>query len=438
MNRVVSTLTGPGSVALDHGNSLSLSWKVDAGWEWSATVDGRPNIAHSLTSTYAVSVTDGYGNTLSKSDLVLGPADQGDPESADEPDNTKLSGNDLTTFKAAKAQNSFPSFKATTSTTLLSTLATRAGITYSGMLEWYIGEEEVKGETFEAAIARLCEVSATDRVIGTDGAVTCSLWEASASSLAFEWENLRRHRDNTKIYTGLQTGKRSSIPAGNEQKYEFDHADSYVQPLTAPMISPAAVETDLLGAIAAVAFFDGDPGSGGGLLAFLSFDTDYVNTDPATGTEPATHMTVVCKDIGLPYPVKAILKVTGTPYGEEGLPSGVDLAFLYPPSNADPEDPESYNSALGAWPSTKSLIDPLFPGSAWAAARYPYILAKENGPGDYLEMNGVLDVSVRPLQHFDYDVLNEAGETITATYKVMEITHDIGSVTTSLVLWRVA
>lgn len=428
-SRVVSTLTGPGSVALDHGETLKVDWAVDGGWNWSAKVDSPDfDISHSLTATYAISITDGYGNTLTKSDFVAGPMDQGDAYNQDSPADTNFQGSDLTTFKMAKAQNNFPSFKATTSTSLLATLGTRAGVTFSGILEWYIGEEEVKGETFASAIQRLQEVSATDTVIGIDGAVVCSLWEDSGGTLDFDYDNVRRHRDNTKIYTGIQLGKRSSIPAGNQQIYEFSGPGSVVQALTAPMISASAVEADLLGAIAAVAFFDADPGSGGGLISFYSFDPAYVVPGPATGSDPATHMTVVCKNIGMPYPVNAILQVNGTPYGVSGLPSGVELSFLYPPSNGDPEDPETYNTALGSWPSTKSMIDPLFPGSGWAADRYPYILAKENGPGDYLTMDGALDVSVRPRQTFSY---------ASNTYKVMEISHDIGSLTTNLTLWKV-
>lgn len=425
---IVCTLTAPGGAVLDHGDTLRFRWEVDKGWTWSCTVhkvkSGTYDYRHARDGVYTITANDGLGASITLPPMVAKTRIYTDEESISGAGEIELSGTCLATLKMGAGNQSFSSFKATTSTALVTALATQSGLTVSGLPEWYIGEEEVKGETLASALTRLLEVSAYDAVVSLAGAISITAWEAVGDALVFNWATLKQPYDPFEVFTGKRLGKQSSIPTGDEdgnQEYRFDHADSFDQALVAELTGPGCFESDLLGAIAAVGFFDMDPNNiSAGLVAFYSFDTDYTAPPISSSPGPATHMRVVCKDIGMPYPVEAVLKVTGTPAAS--LPEGADLSFTTPAPTGDPD------TSLGVWPSHDDLIDPLFPGQTWAEARQPYILAKENSDGDKLLLDGVFQLGVRPHQRLTY---------ATRVYKVWAIDWDSGGDKTDVVMVRV-
>lgn len=441
-----ATLTGPYG-PIDHGNTLKVTWAVDRGWTWSCQPVRAVPIRHARDATYTITLYDGYGNSEELPPMVALQRTKRWSRNTAQPKVPTLGGVDLTTFKKGKRNQSFPSFRATDSETLLETLATRAGITISGIPNWYIGEEEVKGETLASAIARIGKTVAYDEVIGFDGDITMVAWEADGDPLDFPVANVQESYDPSQIFTGVRLGKRSSRPNNAEQRYEFDHADSFVQELSSPLKGPDADPGNDIGneAIQAVAFFDDDPGNPeAGLVQFLSFPGPWgIIEGPEYATSEtgiATHIVVTTYNIGVPYPLKALLVVTGTPYDEEDPPpDGVDLQFLYPVPNGDPEDPEgSYDTSLGAWPSEQDAIDPLFQGYAQAEARYPAYLEKLNLAGDQLAIDGTFHLGPRLLQRYTHQIDNEAGDgLVDAHYKVWAIDWDPGAASTRLTLVRV-
>lgn len=443
--RAYATLTGPYG-PIDHGGTLKVSWGVDKGWTWSCQPKTPVPIRHARDAVYSITMHDGRGNSLTTPDLVALPRTKRWSKNTSGPRVPSLSGVDLTTFKQGKRNQSFPSFRATTSEVLLETLATRAGISISGIPDWYIGEEEVKGETLASAIQRLQKAVAYDAVIGTDGSITLTAWEASGDPLDFAIANVEERYDPSQIFTGVRLGKRSSRPNNATQRYEFDHADSFQQELSAPLTGPDADPGNDVGTatISAVAFYDGDPlAPETGLVQFLSFPgpwpTPVGPSIASSETGIATHMVVKTESIGAPYPVKALLVVTGTPYDEEDPPpAGVDLQFLYPVPNGDPEDPETYDTSLGAWPSNQDAIDPLFQGYGQAEERYPAYLEKLNMAGDQLAIDGTFHLGPRPLQRYTHQIDNAAGDGLEdAHYKVWEIAWDPGGLQTQITLVRV-
>ena len=430
---IYATLTGPGG-AINHQGTLKVTWEVDRGWTWSAQTSDAIDIRHARDSVYTITLSDGYGNTLNTPDLVALQRTRRNSRNVSAPGIITLSGCDLTTFKMGKRNQSFPSFRATDSETLLETLATRAGVSISGIPNWYIGEEEVKGETLASAIQRLQKTVAYDAVIGTDGAITLTAWEDVGGSLDFPIANIQEQYDPSQIFTGVRLGKRTSRPNNATQRYEFDHADSFTQELSNPLNGPEANSGNDMGAAAimAVAFYDGDPDDPeSGLVAFQSFTgpwgTPVGPSVASSETGIATHFVIETWNIGAPYPLKALLVVTGTPVGEEEIPDGVDLQFLYPVPNGDPEDPETYDTSLGAWPSEQDAIDPLFQGSAQAADRYDSYLEKLNMAGDQLSVDGTFHLGPRPFQRLD-----EAG----ASFKVWSISWDVGAIQTQITMVR--
>lgn len=444
--RAWATLTGPYG-PIDHGGTLKVSWGADRGWTWSCQPKSLPPIRHARDAVYSITMHDGYGNSLTTPDLVALQRSKRWARNVSGPSVRSLGGVDLTTFKQGKRNQSFPSFRATTSEFLLETLATRAGISISGIPNWYIGEEEVKGETLASAIQRIQKAVAYDAVTGTDGAITLTAWEDVGEDLDFPISNVEERYDPSQIFTGVRLGKRTSRPNNATQRYEFDHADSHQITLSNPLTGPDAdAGNDMAGqTVSAVAFYDGNPLSPeSGLVQFLSFPGPWATpTAPAiAGSETgiATHMVVKTENIDQPYPLKALLIVTGTPFDEEDPPpDGVDLQFLYPIPNGDPEDPEgSYDTSLGSWPSNQDAIDPLFQGYAQAEERYQSYLDKLNAPGDTLAIDGTLHLGVRPLQRFAHMIDNEAGDDLVeASYKVWDISWDFGAIQTQLNLVRV-
>lgn len=445
--RAYATLTGPYG-PIDHGGTLKVSWGVDKGWTWSCQPKTPVPIRHARDAVYLITMYDGRGNSLTTPDLVALPRTKRWSLGISSPRVPSLSGVDLTTFKQGKRNQSFPSFRATTSEFLLETLATRAGISISGIPDWYIGEEEVKGETLASAIQRLQKAVAYDALVGTDGAITLTAWEAAGDPLDFAIANIEERYDPSQIFTGVRLGKRSSRPNSGTQRYEYDHADSYVQELSTPLTGPdVEYGNDLISEVLmAVAFFDADPGDPeAGLVEFFGFTgpwgTPSVPAYATSGTGIATHMVVETYNIGAPYPVKALLIVNGTPYDEEDPPpAGVDLQFLYPVPNGDPEDPETYDTSLGDWPSNQDAIDPLFQGQGQAIDRYPSYLDKLNalGGGDSLAIDGTFHLGVRPLQRYTHQIDNAAGDGLEdAEYKVWDISWDVGAIQTQLTLLRV-
>lgn len=431
---VYATLVGPGGVVLDHGDTLKVSRGVNRPWSWSAKILGAYGFdyRHARSSTYTATLYDGFGNTLVCPPLVAVPRERVDEYSNDSPGVLSLSGIDLASWKMAVRNQNFPSFRATYSTTLVGVLAARAGVTLHGsntLPSWYIGEEEVKGEKLADAIARLPDKPGYEYWIDEDGVLNFGAWETSAGALTFIWSNRRNPYDPSQIYTGRRYGKRSSMPAANTQYYSFDHAQSVVVELQTPMLDPGVSRDYDFGVFAAAQFFAGDPGSGGQALPnkFFSWNPDYTNSDPTPGTGAATHMLVTCINIpgtGLTeYPVPARLAVTGTPEVVDGLPAGVDLAFLYPANNTDPEDPDSYDSSLGEWPHESNDIDALYESQAQVAGRYTEKLAMLSANGDQLPMEGPMQLLAAERQQ---------ATIYGRDYKVLGVEHDCSSKKTTL------
>ena len=214
--------------------------------------------------------------------------------------------------------------------------------------------------------------------------------------------------------------------------------------LSTPLTGPSANTANDMAAmvIMGCAFFDADPTDpDAGLVAFQAFPGPWgtLTVPPYATSETgiATHIVVEVYDPSFSFPVPAVLQVNGTPYDEEDPPPpGVDLQFLWPIPNGDPEDPETHDTSLGAWPSDQDAIDPVFQGYSQAEERGPYFLEKMNSGGDQLSMDGTFHLGVRPLQRYTFPVQDEAGSTVNASYKVWDIGWDFHSIQTQLSLVR--
>lgn len=405
----------------------SVSLEVDEGWTFSATVQGSAIDPYEATDTaYTVDFTDGLGNSQSTPDLTVAQYSYAHQYGQDSPDTTSLSGTDAAIFKMRTANQSFPSYAQSDAETVIADVATRAGLTISGVpSDLYVIEEDIKNAKLSDALARFLDVAAYEFWVNTSGEIVCRAWEASAGDLAFDWSSLVHNLDKRNLFTGIRLGKRSSMPADGEQVYTFDSVGVKSQALSPELTSPTGtVETTAEdGYLLWICFFN----AADEYVAYQDYTFgDYPEGDliVPSGTGPAVRFTCQVAISGTGQ-AAARVRVSGTP--PDTHPEGIDVEFLTPAVNTS--GPDGEDNSLGAWPYESDFIDQLFPSQTWAEARQPYILSRLNADADFLTMTGPLQcgTGVQLFLRFTY-----GGE----VYKVKSISWDFVGNQTSLTLVR--
>lgn len=405
----------------------SVSLEVDEGWAFSATVQGDAIDPYEATDTvYTIDFTDGLGHSQSTPDLTVAQYSYSHEYGQGSPDTTSLSGNDAAIFKMRTANQSFPSYAESDAETVIADVATRAGLTISGVpTDLYVIEEDIKNAKLSDALARFLDVAAYEFWVNTSGEIVCRAWEASAGDLSFDWSSLVHNLDKRNLFTGIRLGKRSSMPADGEQVYTFDSVGLKSQDLSPELTSPSgAVETTAEdGYLLWICFFNADDE----YVAYQDFTFgDYPEGDliVPSGTGPAVRFTCQVA-IGGAGQVAARVRISGTP--PETHPEGIDVEFLTPAVNTS--GPDGEDDSLGAWPYESDFIDQLFPSQTWAEARQPYILSRLNADADSLTMTGPLQCGsgVQLFLRYTY-----GGE----VYKVKSISWDFVGNQTTITLVR--
>lgn len=405
----------------------NVSLAVDEGWSFSATVQGSTIDPYEATDTaYQVSFTDGLGGSQDTPDLTVAQYEYSHAYSQDSPDTTSLSGTDVAIFKMRTANQSFPSYAQSDAETIIGDVATRAGVTITGVpSDIYVIEEDVKNAKLSDALGRFLDVAAYEFGVTDTGTIACRAWEASADDLAFDWSSLKHNLDKRNLFTGIRLGKRSSMPASGEQVYTFDSVGVKSQSLSPSLTGASgAVETTAEdGYLLWICFFnDADE-----FVAYQDFTFgDYPEGDLIVppGTGPAVRFTCQVAISGAGQ-VAARVRISGTP--PDTHPDGVDVEFLTPAVNTSGTG--GSDNSLGAWPYESDFIDQLFPSQTYAEARQPYILSRLNADADTLSMIGPLQCGsgVQLFLRFSY-----GGN----AYKVKSIAWDFTSNQTSITLVR--
>lgn len=380
------SLTGPsGPVANSTVNRISV--RANQGWSWAGRVNSAsgPDPYQAMNSAYSIAWTDGLGNSRTSPSLTWINRKVSDVYSTTGPALTDMGGVDLTGTKMRTNNQSFSSFLASSTGTILGELATRAGVTMSGYsgrdeLDFYVIEEDVKNAKLIDALNRILNVAAGEYQVLPNNTLALRLWEDSAPDLNFDYSTIDQTIDPARLFTGLRTGKRSSARYDTEQVYNFNSAGFVTQTLDPVLNSPIATQETVSGAgfIAAATFYN----------ASNQWVTHYdftLGSRPAPGgtqgTGTCTYVVVEMVPPTIGTQVRGILRVNGTVPGS--LPTGISPEFVYPPMA----------TSLGAWPAEGDFVDQLFPGYAYAEARYPYIKSKLNGPADKLTMVGALQAN---------------------------------------------
>lgn len=405
----------------------SVSLEVDEGWTFSATVQGSAIDPYEATDTaYTVDFTDGLGHSQSTPDLTVAQYSYAHQYGQDSPDTTSLSGTDAAIFKMRTANQSFPSYAQSDAETVIADVATRAGLTISGVpSDLYVIEEDIKNAKLSDALARFLDVAAYEFWVNTSGAIVCRAWEASAGDLSFDWSSLVHNVDKRNLFTGIRLGKRSSMPADGEQVYTFDSIGVKSQDLSPELTSPSgAVETTSSdGYLLWICFFN----AADEYVAYQDYTFgDYPEGDLVvpSGTGPAVRFTCQVAISGTGQ-VAARVRVSGTP--PDTHPDGIDVEFLTPAVNTS--GPDGEDTSLGAWPYESDFIDQLFPSQTWAEARQPYILSRLNADADSLTMTGPLQCGSGVQLFLRYTYGGEA-------YKVKAINWDFVGNQTTITLVR--
>jgi hypothetical protein len=404
-----------------------VTLEVDEGWTWYATVQGDDIDPFEASSTvYQIDFTDGLGNSQSTPSLTAAQYGYSHAYSQDSPATTSLSGTDAAIFKLRTANQSFPSYALSDAETIIADVATRAGLTISGVPDdIYVIEEDIKNAKLSDALGRFLDVAAYEFWVNTSGAVVCRAWEASAGDLSFDWSSLSHAVDKRNLFTGIRLGKRSSYPADGEQVYTFDSTGVKNQAISPSLTGPTGfVETTAEdGYLLWICFFNADDE----YVAYQDYTFgDYPEGDliVPSGTGPAVRFTCQVAISGAGQ-VAARVRLGGTP--PDTHPEGIDVEFLTPAVNTAGSGGE--DNSLGAWPYESDFIDQLFPSQTWAEARQPYILSRLNADADTLSMVGPLQCGsgVQLFLRYTYN---------SNTYKVKSITWDFVGNQTSITLVR--
>lgn len=405
----------------------NVSWEVDEGWSFSASLQGSDIDLYEANDTvYKVSFSDGLGNSQSTPDMTCAQYSYDSEYSQGSPDTTTIQGTDVAMFKMRTANQSFASYAASDAETIVGELATRVGVTITGVpSDLYVIEEDVKGAKLSDALGRFLDVAAYEFAVTSSGTIACQAWEASAGDLAFDWSTLTHNLDKRNLFTGIRLGKRSSMPQSGEQVYTFDSVGVKDQAIDPSLTSPSlAVETTAEdGYLLWCAFWNASDE----YVAYQDFTFgDYPESGivGSSGTGPAVRFTCQVAISG-PGQVAARVRATGTP--PETHPEGIDVEFLTPAVNTAGAD--GGDNSLGDWPYESDFIDQLFPSQTWAEARQDYILSRLNADADALVMTGPLQcgTGVQLFKRFTFN---------TRVYKVKRISWDFTSNQTSIDLVR--
>ena len=400
----------------------NLSWKANEGWSFSADVPGDGlDPYEDRTTVYTISFTDGLGNSQASPSLYWTDR-QYDYEYNSEgiPDLTSMGGADAAMEKMRRANQSFPSYANSTAATIIGEVATRAGVTITGVPTLDVTEEDVKNAKLADALERFMLVSANEHGVNTSDQIACRAWEAAGTALTFDFSTLKHSVDPRNLFTGIRYGKQSSMPYSGEQVYDFESTGFVNQELATALNNPAAANesngTD--GNIGACTFYNADDE----WVAHYDFTLGgYPEPGGAQGSGSCTYLIATVLPGTIAGDTRARVRVTGTP--TEEAPEDVDVEFLWPAVGADPD------TSLGVWPYENDFIDQLFPSQAYAQARAPYILSKLNANADTITMKGPLQCGsgVQLFARYTYR---------TREYKVHEITWDFTSNTTTILLVR--
>lgn len=366
----------------------SISCKANKGWSWSGVVNSAsgPDPYQDLFTAYKIDWTDGLGNSRSSPDLTwTTPRDFTVASATSGPAILQMGGVDLTGTKMRLNNQSFSSFLASNTGAILAALASRAGITLDGYtgrseLDFYVIEEDVKNSKLIDALNRILNVAAGEYFVRPDNRLSLRLWEDSGPDLDFDFSDLKHVPDPARIFTGLRLGKRSSARYDTEQVYDFNSSGFVTQSLSPTLNTPFATNESVSGAgnVAAVTFYNASD-------QWVEHYDFTLGSRPAPGgtrgTGTCTYLVAEVVPPTIGTTIRARIRVNGSAPGS--LPTGVSQEFVYPPMA----------TSLGSWPAEGDFVDQLFPGYAWAEARYPYIKNKLNAPADKLIMTGPLQAN---------------------------------------------
>jgi hypothetical protein len=355
----------------------NVETELNAGWKASVVILEPFNCDQARYATLTIRLNDDLGGELETPPLVFPQRNENDTRNTEGSGLITLTLEDETSFRMRTPNQSFPSFRATTTGSMVSTLAAAVGVTVEGAPDVYLTEDEAKGVKPDAAVENLRRAFAYETTVETDGTLKFWAWEDPGSTLNVDWSTRNRSQNLAQRFTGVRIGKTSSMPTGTEWIMDFDEPGGFVRPLPVPIMSPAGDgDSSLVGSIGSATFYNAD----GEIVSHYFWFPEYATPVGVAGPGPATEVGVVVRP-GTGFEaemlVQARLRITGIPYSEEDPPPlGVDPEFLWPPAE----------TSLGEWPYPSNIIEPLYPGLSYGQARHPHILDRLNSASDLLEI----------------------------------------------------
>lgn len=357
-------------------DSVRVAWEINAGWTAELTYATNPPMDMADDATVVISMTDDLGSALSTPPLRILERNERDELGGKSGGYSLI---DETSVKLTDGTQSFDTFETSTSTAIVAAIASRFGVSVSGVENFVVWKEDIKLSDGWTPLRRLAAVAGQQLIVQPDGSIVYrdAAWTAGSSS--FKESSRSRTYKPQLIYGAIYADKNMGTgTASGEQYYDFD-TPGFVsgQALTAPLSVTGVFDSSEHGRITWVSFFDssdqlcGQWPLGGG---------DDVVSDPIVGDWPAVKFTCVVEPSTASGLTATRVRIVGTP--ENPPPSGIDPAFgqLFGTGRGYPN------------PFSESLI----PSLSFAASHYPAWLAEINrGTNQIIGSAGHLDLSVR-------------------------------------------
>lgn len=383
--------------------SLSLNTTVNTGWSGSVSIPFQYAIDYAQDTEIRIVIDDGLGHVMHSPPLVAHQRTSIDDASIEGGSST-LTLVDKASYLAGRDNESFPTFRNTTSGAIVSTLATAAGIKVNGVKPFFVSDEDAKQTKLNDAIQRFSAVAAQEWHVDQDGVMQLVEWGTVGGGLQFDWSTCERSIDDLQKFTKIKIGKRSTVQSNTdkgEYTFPFDDIGFKVVQLPQPLKNLYVEDRSKAGAgyLDAIALYNGDPLKGGKLIDYRAIPTGPFSNISLfiQGVWPCTHITLYVMPPGgisaflqafAPGEIQATLYVKGSPM--TSTPPGIDDSFSYP-----------YDAGGVVARAASEWFDSLFPSRQWAVDRAPKYLAMRSKTKDVLKLSGRLAANVWLYQLFD-------------------------------------
>lgn len=370
-------ICGPGQYVIGPGidtqwvSAIEVGEDVNGGWSWNINYEDEFDIEFAEDAPFLIRLEDGEGGFFESASLVATRRDE-DWEGSDVPSIT-LGGIDRTMWRASNKGQNLGSFFNMDSTQIASVVAGAAGFNFSGLDNFFVGEEDINHSNYIDPMRRFGAAAGQDFKIRRDG--TMAFFRADSVAGAYDGclYSHGRSVNTARALNELRIEKQSRITFA-PQCYPFDLPGYYTIALERPLLGNTAFWRDYSasGFIDVVGFWHGPPGSEGSRLLKFFSPMNLPTSPPPTFNDgsdvthislgvfpPASNLAIGLFGGATTAPTSALFCIDGTPSGvgvRGSITASQSFSFLA-------------TDGLGNRRSSQVWSEPLLPNESFASER---------------------------------------------------------------------